>query len=171
MSQFMPASQLTPGGLKGRGALGEPRRRKHYRAQRARSAQRAAGVESAEGFLRLQTPYDLLSEYYRKRVVTDTGLRLHPCQGWLPVSRIATMDSTDGSPSDSHPLKSGIVIDPCVMRVIVPVQRCDVSLAAACSALFTRVDPVLLLFGRPNPIMNPAAEWLRGHLPGSDHCR
>ena len=63
MSQFLPADQLTPGGLKGRGALGEPQRRKHYRAQRARSAQRAAGAESAEGFLRPQVPYDLLSEH------------------------------------------------------------------------------------------------------------
>ena len=62
--QFLPANQLNPGGLKGRGALGEPRRRKHCRAQRARSAQRAAGVESAEGFLRFRAPYDLLSEHY-----------------------------------------------------------------------------------------------------------
>ena len=37
---------------------------KHCRAQCARSAQRAAGVESAEGFLRLQAPYDFLSEHY-----------------------------------------------------------------------------------------------------------
>jgi hypothetical protein len=79
--------------------------------------------------------------------------------------------STDGSPSDSHPLKSGIVLDPCVVHVIVLVRRCDFSLAAVRSALSTRVDPVLLLFGRPDPITKPAAEWLRGHLPGSDNCR
>ena len=34
-SQFLPASQLTPGGLKGRGALGEPGRSRRY-APRAR---------------------------------------------------------------------------------------------------------------------------------------
>ena len=73
MSQFLLANQLTPGGLKGRGTLDEPGRRKHHREQRDRGAwferrlrepsfvitrerrslgrQRVLGVERAEGFL------------------------------------------------------------------------------------------------------------------------
>ena len=66
MSQFLPASQLNPGGLKGRDTLDEPGRRKHRREQRDRGAQRVLGVERAEGFLRLQAPYDLLSEHYSR---------------------------------------------------------------------------------------------------------
>jgi len=37
-SLFLPGNQPNPGGLKGRGALGDPRRRKHCRPPRGRSA-------------------------------------------------------------------------------------------------------------------------------------
>ena len=48
---FLPGNHPDPGGLKGRGALGEPGRRKHHRERSDRGAQRVPGVESAEGFL------------------------------------------------------------------------------------------------------------------------
>ena len=74
---FLPGNHPDPGGLKGRGALGEPGRRKHHRERSDRGAwferrdvsfvitrelcslerQRVLGVESAEGFLDPGTSY------------------------------------------------------------------------------------------------------------------
>ena len=64
-TSFLLAKLPIPGGLKGRGRFREPRRSKHCRAQRARSAQRAAGPEPPEGFLCLDLPLNSVSEHCR----------------------------------------------------------------------------------------------------------